>query len=51
MVSYEIVWQADRTYILARDSSDDIFRGSSQEFGDDGELVNVCAGVEKDRFA
>ena len=39
--------QADKTHILARDSSNDIFRGSSQEFRDDGELVNVCAGVEK----
>jgi len=39
--------QANKTHVLARDSPDDIFRGSSQEFGDDGKLVNVCVGVEK----
>jgi len=34
-------------HVFARDGSDDILGGSSQEFGDDGELVNVYARVEK----
>ena len=34
-------------HVFACDGSDDIFGGCSQEFGDDRELVNVCAGVER----
>jgi len=40
-VSFGVVRATDWRHIFTGDSSDDIFGGSSQEFGDDRKLVNV----------